>query len=232
MRVYVASSFRNERQPVLVELLRSAGHEVYDFHHPEVEGPGAPPDAGHGWEQAHPAGQPWTAEQYLEALRHPLAVEGFNADWDAMVWADVFVLVLPCGSNAHLEAGYAVGAGKPLAVYLDPGNVEPELMHKVAGLITDDSQVILTWLADRCSETAIPDDSTLLEEPLTALGLPRRCHLALCRGIKRGPTPTLGELLSHDVTEVRNFWGVGPGCLDRLAAELDRRDLHLRPGAE
>ena len=148
MRVYVASSFRNERQPAVVEALRSAGHEVYDFHHPEVEGPGAPVNAGHGWEQALPCGQTWTADQYLAMLRQPLAVEGFTADWEAMVWADAFVLVLSCGRNAHLEAGYAVGADKPLAIYLDPANVEPELMHKLAGLITDDPKEILTWLGD------------------------------------------------------------------------------------
>ena len=150
MRVYVASSFRNERQPAVVEMLRGDGHEVYDFHHPEVEGPGAPINAGHGWEQVHPGCQSWTADQYLEALRHPLAVERFTADWEAMLWADAFVLVLPCGRNAHLEAGYAVGADKPLAIYLDPAIVEPELMHKVAGLIADDCEAILSWLATGC----------------------------------------------------------------------------------
>ena len=28
MRIYVASSWRNERQPAVVELLREAGHDV------------------------------------------------------------------------------------------------------------------------------------------------------------------------------------------------------------
>ena len=35
MKIYVASSWRNERHPGVVELLRIAGHEVYDFRNPE-----------------------------------------------------------------------------------------------------------------------------------------------------------------------------------------------------
>ena len=31
MRIYVASSWRNPTQPVMVTTLRDAGHEVYDF---------------------------------------------------------------------------------------------------------------------------------------------------------------------------------------------------------
>ena len=131
MKVYVASGFRNERQPAVVEMLRFAGHEVYDPVHPDVEGPGAPPRAGAGWKQAGPDWRTWTPDQYLAALRHPLAVEGFAANWSAMQWADRFVLVMPCGRSAHLEAGYAVGAGKPLAILLEPhSSPEPDLMHQ------------------------------------------------------------------------------------------------------
>lgn len=34
MRIYVASSWRNERQPEVVARLRAEGHEVYDFRRP------------------------------------------------------------------------------------------------------------------------------------------------------------------------------------------------------
>ena len=33
--IYVATSWRNWRQPKVVELLKREGHEVYDFHHPK-----------------------------------------------------------------------------------------------------------------------------------------------------------------------------------------------------
>ncbi len=39
MKLYVASSWRNKEQPVVVEMLRQAGHEVYDFRAPHL-GPG------------------------------------------------------------------------------------------------------------------------------------------------------------------------------------------------
>ena len=37
MKIYVASSWRNERQPDVVQALRNAGHDVYDFRHPHGE---------------------------------------------------------------------------------------------------------------------------------------------------------------------------------------------------
>ncbi|MYA40605.1 MAG: hypothetical protein F4Z31_02445 [Gemmatimonadetes bacterium] len=153
MKVYVASSFRNDRQPAVVAMLRQAGHQVYDYRNPDVEGPGAAPGAGFGWEQVHPSDEAWTPLAYLEALRHPLAVEGFAADWAAMQWADRFVLVLPCGRSAHLEAGYAVGAGKPLAILIDrsdPG--APELMYKTASLVTASHSGLLSWF-----DTTLPN---------------------------------------------------------------------------
>lgn len=54
----------------------------------------------------------WSTDQYRAALEHPIAQAGFKSDFDAMQWADVCVLVLPCGRSAHSEAGWMKGAGK------------------------------------------------------------------------------------------------------------------------
>lgn len=35
MKIYVASSWRNNRQPDVVKFLRDLGHEVYDFKNPK-----------------------------------------------------------------------------------------------------------------------------------------------------------------------------------------------------
>jgi hypothetical protein len=51
MRIYVASSWRNEaKQQATVLALREAGHEVYDFRHPAPgnEGFGGPLGTGAG----------------------------------------------------------------------------------------------------------------------------------------------------------------------------------------
>jgi nucleoside 2-deoxyribosyltransferase len=61
---------------------------------------------------------------------HTLCYFGFMNDFEAMQWADACVLVMPCGRSAHLEAGYFVGAGKPLYILLSDG--EPELMYRMA----------------------------------------------------------------------------------------------------
>jgi hypothetical protein len=42
------------------------------------------------------------------------------------------VLVMPCGRSAHLELGYAVGAGKKSIILLSDG--EPELMYRMVGV--------------------------------------------------------------------------------------------------
>jgi hypothetical protein len=48
-----------------------------------------------------------------------------------MKLARACVLVLPCGRSAHIEAGYFVGAEKPLHILLTSRS-EPELMWRMA----------------------------------------------------------------------------------------------------
>ncbi len=123
-RIYVASSWRNLTQPTVIERLKSLGHMVYDFRNP------CSSNYGFHWSEIDPTWQEWTPEQYRSALDHPIAKRGFALDFDAMKWADTFVLVLPCGSSSHLELGWACGKGKKTLVLLNIA--EPELMVKMA----------------------------------------------------------------------------------------------------
>lgn len=130
MKIYVASSWRNEFQPMVVAVLRSMGHEVYDFRNP-VEG-----NTGFSWSNIDEKWQDWTPEQYVEAMSHPLAEKGFKLDFDAMKWADCCVMLLPCGRSANTEAGWMKGAGKKVFVFQSMKQ-EPELMYKIYdGIIT------------------------------------------------------------------------------------------------
>jgi len=124
MKIYVASSWRNTLQPAVVCQLREAGHKVYDFRNPS-DG-----DTGFSWSEIDPEWQRWTHDEFKKALEHPVAVAGFRKDMDALEDCDACVLVMPCGRSAHLEAGYAAGAGKPVFILLDNG--EPELMYGMA----------------------------------------------------------------------------------------------------
>ena len=152
--VYVASSWRNPLQIAVCSVLQSAGIDHYDFRNP---GPG---QHGFAWNEV---GMPSYSRErnsvvpvgeYLKGLEHPRAVEGFNLDMAAMEKADTFVMVLPCGRSAHLELGWAVGAGKRTAILLAPEFeqgmgpmlVIPELMYKMVDYMTESLFDLLGWL--------------------------------------------------------------------------------------
>ena len=139
-RIYVASSWRNAYYPEVVRVLREAGHEVYDFRNP--------PHGGNGfrWTDIDKNAPNWNFDQYAEGLHHPKAERQFQADLEALDWADTCVLVLPCGRSAHTEAGWMKGAGKKTIVYI-PEMEEPELMYKLFDAVVDSLERILMELA-------------------------------------------------------------------------------------
>ncbi len=136
MKIYVASSWRNNIQNEVVKILREQGHEVYDFKNPPKG------RKGFSWSEIDPNWLDWTTDEYNEALKHPLAVEGFNSDFEGMQWADRCVMVLPCGRSANTEAGWMKGAGKKVFVY-QPIPQEPELMYAIYdGIISNEAELI------------------------------------------------------------------------------------------
>ncbi len=127
-RIYLASSWRNPRQPEVLAALRGDGHEVYDFRNP------APGETGFSWRQIGDRST-WTAEHFAgHVLDHPIAAHGFGLDMAALKAASACVLLLPCGRSAHLELGYAVGARKLTVVYM-PELDEPELMYRMCDYV-------------------------------------------------------------------------------------------------
>lgn len=123
-KIYVASSWRNEEQNSIVQMLRANGHQVYDFKEP------APDCKGFSWSEIDPKWQSWTSDQYFTHVTSSvIAAKGFQNDMRALHWCDTCLLLLPCGRSAHLEAGWAVGAGKQVVVLLNDKGFEPELMY-------------------------------------------------------------------------------------------------------
>lgn len=145
MKIYVASSWRNDFQQGVVDSLRSDGHDVYDFKGPG-DGWGEQRDGPRGfhWKECAQPGtdwQQWTIAEYLEALEHPRAEEGFRRDMNALEQCDICVMVMPCGPSASMEMGWACGANKEVYVYV-PGLREPDLMVKMTDLVTADFELI------------------------------------------------------------------------------------------
>lgn len=148
MRIYVASSWRNKQFDHVVEILRGANHQVYDFKN--VEG------AFH-WTQLDPTyehGKTWGGHELISYLSRPLAQDGFKMDMGHLEECDVCVLVLPCGRSAHLEAGWAVGAGKKVIVFIPMfAQVEPELMYNMTTKIITSYEELLKELDNGRDQT-------------------------------------------------------------------------------
>jgi nucleoside 2-deoxyribosyltransferase len=123
-KIYLASSWRNPLQQAVVHLLRIHGHEVYDFKNP------SPENKGFSWSEVDPNWKEWDYDQYIKALDHPRSIEGFNLDFAGMEWADICILLLPCGKSAHTEAGWFSGKGKKVYAILYDDS-EAELMYKI-----------------------------------------------------------------------------------------------------
>ena len=113
MKVYVASSWRNEvRQQAVVQALREAGHDVYDFR---------APGASFAWKEAATPEQLRDPQRFRdEVLTHPLAKTAFEADMGALRSAEATVLVLPCGRSAHLELGWGARNARSVVLLDDP----------------------------------------------------------------------------------------------------------------
>ncbi len=166
MKIYVASSWRNEQQQDVVGLLRYLGHYVYDFKNPP-HGRG-----GFHWSEIDEAWEQWSPETYRDhLLNSPVAAQGYLTDFRAMQWADACVLLMPCGRSAHLELGWCAGAGKKTTIVLSDG--EPELMN----LIADD----------------ICCDLEELQVLYTRLGLPRRVPPAVPAEVRSGMAAKLRD---------------------------------------
>lgn len=145
MRIYVASSWRNKRQPSVVEALRAVGHDVYDFRNPK------PDNQGFSWRQCATEEQLKEPKRFRdEVLTHYVAQEGFALDMNALKSAQVTVLVLPCGRSAHLELGWAAGNGQRTLVLFDDVIDEPELMYLMNTKLCVSIDEVIGYL--RCSK--------------------------------------------------------------------------------
>ena len=143
MKIYVASSWRNEYQQSVVQKLREANHEVYDF---RTDG------KSFDWKDIEFSWKGTTndvIERFKSALNHSLARDAFNADMQALRHANVCILVLPCGNSAHLEMGWAVSNNVHTIIYIPSGtssDFDPELMYKMVDHISTSIDDVIEYL--------------------------------------------------------------------------------------
>ena len=140
MKIYVASSWRNEFFPEIVSRLRSEGYDVYDFRNPG--------DGGDGfrWSDVSADWLEWEPQRYRhELMNNPLCQRQFGNDERAMESCDACVLLLPSGRSAHTEAGWFAGKGRKVIVHI-PIKQEPELMYRLFDAVTTTIDELLAAL--------------------------------------------------------------------------------------
>lgn len=137
MKIYVASSWKNGIQPLVVNALRADHHIVYDFKDEE----------GFHWSMVDPEykTRAWSPRDWAESLSHPLAEKGFARDMTSLMNADACIMVTPCGMSASLELGYAVGAEKHTAILIPDNTQQPELMFKMADVVVTGISALVRW---------------------------------------------------------------------------------------
>jgi len=144
MRVYIASSWKNERMVYAIACnLRGHGHEVdcfcdestgrYIFHWSEILNS---PDKSKG---------ELNAITFLEDKRSQKA---FKEDRKWLDWCECLILVLPAGNSSHLEAGYVKGQGKKLVIQAPNGFIpgEFDVMYGFADFMTEHSKELFQYL--------------------------------------------------------------------------------------
>ncbi len=106
--IYLIGALRNPDMAPVAQVLRDAGHEVFD------DWRAAHPDADDKWRDYEKA----RGRSYTQALWAPFAQSVFALDRAWLDKADAGVMVLPAGKSAFAELGYLAGRGKPVFALL------------------------------------------------------------------------------------------------------------------
>lgn len=149
--IYVASSWRNPHYESVLDCLDQWNLPYYNwrdeegFHWSDVFTPDLIGIDIDEHQKSH-----WTLPisptQYHYGMLHQRAKKGFERDMLHLREASAVILLLPCGKSAHLEAGWAVGSGKPVALYM-PESLQPELMYGMFDRMTDNIDDLMRWAA-------------------------------------------------------------------------------------
>ncbi len=136
--IYLASSWKNEFHDGLVQVLRAANLNVFNYRET---------NALFHWREVDICWEYWDTDLYLKGLKSPIAQKAFENDMDGLIHSDTLVLLEPSGISAHLELGYAIGRGMRTYILHQPEvRPQPELMSKMAMIQTDSVMDLLKWL--------------------------------------------------------------------------------------
>lgn len=141
MKIYISASWRNRvLVRCLAENLRSHGHEVFDFTDPSCR----------KTYEAPPEMFPEQFDPCLHNYRDYLDREEWRAAVDenrqAIAWADLIILLLPCGIDATADWALGIGLGKRSIIVGHPSKGGKSEVHLWADAILDSIDDIVPWL--------------------------------------------------------------------------------------
>lgn len=142
MNIYISSSWKNrEHVRQLAIELRELGHNVYDFTDPTCRRtPEIPPEK-------YPEAFDPERHVYREYINKPEWRAAVMENKAAIEGANLIILLLPCGADAHADWAYGVGQEIPAVVVGHPKAGDRSPVHLWANAILDDDKALFQWLA-------------------------------------------------------------------------------------
>ena len=115
MKIYLASSWKRKQVvDMMADILKKEGYEVDSFCNADNG------RVSFNWDELieimEEEGIDISRLNAIGMMNHWRVREAFEEDKKWIDWADVLVMLMPCGRSSHLEAGYAVGKGKKLYI--------------------------------------------------------------------------------------------------------------------
>jgi len=139
MKIYLASSWKN-REVVLemAKLLRSEGYLVDAFCE---EGNRISFNWNELLDEMAKEGVNIENLDAMDMMKHWRVQAAFQEDRKYLEWADVVIMLMPCGRSAHIEAGYMVGSGKKMYIVGGFEKGEFDVMYGFADGMFDYSEI-------------------------------------------------------------------------------------------
>ena len=130
MNIYLASSWKNKEAVLrMASILRSEGYLVDAFCEEDNR-------ISFSWDEItnemSREGKNRETLTAIDMMKDWRVQAAFKEDRKYLDWADIVVMLMPCGRSAHIEAGYMVGKGKKLYILGGFESGESEVMYGFA----------------------------------------------------------------------------------------------------
>lgn len=141
MKIYISASWKN-RSLVrdLAINLRLCGHEVFDFTDPTCRKTHEIPP------EMFPEKFDPSKNIYSKYINRKEWKDVVNENREAIKWAELIILLLPCGIDATADWALGIGMGKHSIIVGHPNKGERSEVHLWADDILENTDEIVPWI--------------------------------------------------------------------------------------